>query len=89
MIKRTNKFPSVKGLDQELDSIVKNANTDISTANDNITANTKSITTEKQSSAALATLFVAVTSAGSPTRELKSKTVTLIDGTTLNVLVTD
>ena len=30
MIKRTNKFPSVKGLDQELDSIVKNANTDIS-----------------------------------------------------------
>ena len=33
MIKRTNKFPSVKGLDQELDSIVKNANTDISVTN--------------------------------------------------------
>ncbi|MHB8483268.1 MAG: hypothetical protein ACYDBV_11145 [Nitrospiria bacterium] len=82
MIKRQNKFPNVSGLDQELDSIVKYANTDIS-------ANTSLIKKEGQSSAALVGLFVATTSGGSPTRQLKFKTLTLSDGTKLNVLVTD
>jgi hypothetical protein len=94
MIQRNVKFPNVPNMDKELDSIASQANNDISTVNNGLTQTNTNLnnaikSSTSQSAATNSGLYLSATSGGSPTRQLKVKTVTLSDGTTLNVLVTD
>lgn len=81
-IKRYTKFPQSQFLDKELDSIVRQANADISD-------NAAKVTIVSVGNATASGLFVAASSGGLVTRELKYKAVTLSNGTIINLLVTD
>jgi len=81
-------------MDKELDSITTQVNNDISTVNNGLTQTNTNLnnaikSSTSQSAATDSGLYLSATSGDSPTRQLKVKTVTLSDGSTLNVLVTD
>ncbi len=72
MIKRTAKFSQIPNLDSEFDSIIKQIEDKLKS--------TISATSN-------ATIFVAITSGGAVTTELKTRTITLPNGETIEVLV--